>query len=146
MAGFSVLSTNCQPNSETPVSHWQKNGSRVDVPCPESVRLYKQFMGGVDENDQLWGYYAVRTESMKCYKYIFWFLWCGHCQKLATFLTTLQELARVGVITAAAPRVGQPLGTAMPASFMPHGRSQFWLLSQTPSLCWSIWLALTLTL
>ena len=70
----SVLSTNCQPHSETPVSRRQKNGARVDVPCPESVRLYNQFMSGVDENDQLRGYYAVRTKSTKCYKYIFWFL------------------------------------------------------------------------
>ena len=45
----SVLSTNCQPHSETPVSRKQRNGSRVDVPCPESVRLYNLFMSGVDE-------------------------------------------------------------------------------------------------
>ena len=70
----SVLSTNCQPNAETTVSRRQKNGSRVDVQCPESIRLYNQFMSGVDENDQLRGYYAVRTKSTKCYKYIFWFL------------------------------------------------------------------------
>ena len=31
-------------------------------------------MSGVNENDQLQGYYAVRTKSTKCYKYIFWFL------------------------------------------------------------------------
>ena len=57
--------------SETPVSCRQKNGAKIDVPCPEAVRLYNQFMSGVDTNDQLWGYYSVRT---KCYKYIFWFL------------------------------------------------------------------------
>ena len=70
----SVLSTSCQPHSETPVSRKQRNGSRVDVPCPESVRLYNLFMSGVDENDQLRGYYAVRTKSRKSYKYMFWFL------------------------------------------------------------------------
>ena len=48
-----VLSTNCQLQSETLVSLKQKNGSRVDVPCPESVRLYNQFMSGIDKNDQL---------------------------------------------------------------------------------------------
>jgi hypothetical protein len=33
-------------------------------------------MGGVDRNDQLRGYYSVRTKSRKSYKYkyIFWFL------------------------------------------------------------------------
>ena len=44
------------------------------VLCPESIRLYNQYMSGVDENDQLRGYYAVTTKSTKCYKYIFWFL------------------------------------------------------------------------
>ena len=70
----SVLSTNCQPNSEVPVSRRQKNGSRSDVPCPEAIRLYNTFMAGVDKNDQLRGYYSVRTKSTKCYKYIFWFM------------------------------------------------------------------------
>ena len=31
-------------------------------------------MGEVDKNDQLRGYYLVRTKSQKNYKYIFWFL------------------------------------------------------------------------
>lgn len=71
----SILSTNCQPHLETPVSHRQKNGSRVDVPFPESIRirLYNQFMSGVDENDHLRDY-AVRSKSRKSYKYISWFL------------------------------------------------------------------------
>ena len=46
------------------ISRRQKTGSRVDVPCPESVRLYNRFMAGVDKSDQLRGNY----------KYIFWFL------------------------------------------------------------------------
>ena len=41
----------------------------------------------------------------------------AHEDAKCTFLTTLQELARVGVVTAATPRVRQPLGTAMNASF-----------------------------
>ena len=31
-------------------------------------------MGGVDQNDQLRGYYHVRLKSRKYYKYIFWFM------------------------------------------------------------------------
>ena len=69
----SVLSTNCQPHSETPVSRWQ-NGARIDVPCPEAIRQYNQLMSGVDTNEELRGYYAARTKSTKYYKYIFWFL------------------------------------------------------------------------
>ncbi len=68
-----VLSTNAQPNVEQPVRRKQKDGTRTLVPCPESVRIYNEFMGGVDRNDQLQGYYQVRLKSRKCYKYIFWF-------------------------------------------------------------------------
>ena len=32
------------------------------------------FMGWVDKNDQLRGYYFVRSKSRKSYKYLFWFL------------------------------------------------------------------------
>ena len=42
----------------------------------------------------------------------------AHEDAKCTFLTTLQELARVGVVTTAALRVGQPLGIAMNASFV----------------------------
>ena len=35
----SVLSTNSQPNSEVTISRRQKTGTRVDIQCPEAVRL-----------------------------------------------------------------------------------------------------------
>ena len=69
-----VLSTNAQPIGNVSVQRRQKDGTRVDVPCPESVALYNQYMGGVDKGDQLCQYYSVRTKSRKMYKYIFWFL------------------------------------------------------------------------
>ena len=56
------------------ISRQQKTGTRVDIQCPEAVQLYNFFMAGVDKNDQLRWYYAVRTKSNKNYKYIFWFL------------------------------------------------------------------------
>ena len=42
--------------------------------CPEAVFRYNKYMGGVDKNNQMRGYYSVRTKSNKSYKYIFWFL------------------------------------------------------------------------
>ena len=42
----------------------------------------------------------------------------AHVAEKCTFLTTLQELARVGVVIAATVRVGQPLGTAVDASYV----------------------------
>ena len=69
----SCLSTNQSP-SEVSVRRRQRNGRRVEVPCPLPIQIYNRFMGGVDKNDQLRGYYSVRTKSRKSYKYLFWFL------------------------------------------------------------------------
>ena len=65
----SVLSTNQSP-SEVSVQRRQKDGSRTQLPCPLSIKIYNLFMGGVDKNDQLRGYYSVRTKSRKSYKYL----------------------------------------------------------------------------
>ena len=48
----SCLSTNVSPAKVT-IRHRQKNGSRVEVPCPLAIRIYNEFMAGVDKNDQL---------------------------------------------------------------------------------------------
>lgn len=69
-----VASTNCDPTQATFVQRHQKDGSRSSIPCPTSIDLYNKFMSGVDHNDQLRGYYSVRTKGKKCYKYIWWFL------------------------------------------------------------------------
>ena len=69
----SVLSTNQSP-SEVTVRRRQKDSTRIEVPCPLAIKIYNLFMGGVDKNDQLRGYYSVRTKSRKSYKYIFWFI------------------------------------------------------------------------
>ena len=69
-----ILSTNAHPDQQDVVQRRQRNGSRVDVRCPSSVSLYQKYMGGVDRNDQLRQYYAVRTKCRKFYKYLFWFL------------------------------------------------------------------------
>ena len=69
-----VMSTNCQPLSHSTVHRKQRDGSSLEVPCPESVILYNKYMGGVDRGDQLRGYYRCRSRSRKFYKYIFFFL------------------------------------------------------------------------
>ena len=69
-----VVATNCDPTQTTHVQRYQKDGTRSSVPCPSSIALYNKYMSGVDHNDQLRGYYSVRTKGKKCYKYIWWFL------------------------------------------------------------------------
>ena len=69
-----VVSTNSDPSESTQVQHRQKDGTSVAVRCPMSVYLYNKYMSGVDQNDQLRGYYGVRLKGRKFYKYIWWFL------------------------------------------------------------------------
>ena len=63
-----IVSTNCDPSQTTTVRH-DNNGTSNSIPCPMSVYLYNKYMGGLDHNDQLRGYYNVRLKGF--YKYIF---------------------------------------------------------------------------
>ena len=67
------MATNCQPADTGTVLHGTQDGSRIPVPCHQSIILYNTYMG-VDRDDQLQGYYRCRTKSRKFYKYIFYFL------------------------------------------------------------------------
>ena len=69
-----IISTNCDPSETTTVQRRQNDGTSISIPCPMSVYVYNKYMGGVDHNDQLRGYYNVRMKGRKFYKYIFWFL------------------------------------------------------------------------
>ena len=64
-----LMSTNRQPNDAGHVLRRQLDGTRIPVPCPESIISYNKYMGGVDRGDQLRGYYSCRTKSRKFYKY-----------------------------------------------------------------------------
>ena len=68
------MATNSDPTVEDQVSRKQRDGSTLAVSCPQSIVLYNDNMGGVDNNNQLRGYYHVRLKCRKFYKYIFWFL------------------------------------------------------------------------
>ena len=70
----SMLSTNWDPTDTVKVNRKRKDGSRIEVNCPNVVDTYNKFMGGVDRGDQYRRYYELRTKSRKVYKYIFWFL------------------------------------------------------------------------
>ena len=64
-----VMSTGCNPLTAGTVQRKEKDGSRIQVPFPDSLVLYNKYMGGVDRGDQKRGYYSCRTKSRKFYKY-----------------------------------------------------------------------------
>lgn len=68
-----VAATNSNPTVEEQVTR-KDEGTSIAIMSPQSVSLYNKFMGGVDYDDQLRGYYHVRLKCRKFYKYIFWFL------------------------------------------------------------------------
>ena len=68
-----MMSTKCQPSDAGHVLRRQLDGTRIPVPCPESIISYNQYMG-VDRGDQLRGCYSYRAKSRKLHKYIFTFL------------------------------------------------------------------------
>ena len=65
-----IVSTLASPTDTTSVNRTQKDGTKVAVPCPRSVALYNEYMGGVDNGDQLRGSYPVRLKCRKNYKYV----------------------------------------------------------------------------
>ena len=69
-----VAATNCDPTASNSVTRKQRDGTQITVQSPPSVTLYNKYMGGVDRNDQLRGYYHVRLKCRKYYRYIFWFM------------------------------------------------------------------------
>ena len=52
-----VMSTSSQPTSHGTVKRKLRDGSSIEVSCPESIMMYNQFMGGMDHGDQLRGHY-----------------------------------------------------------------------------------------
>ena len=69
-----MLSTLMQPDSVITVKRREPDGTTKEVQCLEVVATYNEYMSGVDKGDQLRRYYRVRLKYMKCYKYIFWFV------------------------------------------------------------------------
>ena len=48
----SMLSTNWDPTDTVKVNRKRKDGSRIEVNCPNVVDTYNKNMGGVDRGDQ----------------------------------------------------------------------------------------------
>ncbi|GBP34217.1 PiggyBac transposable element-derived protein 3 [Eumeta japonica] len=64
--------SNFHGTEETTVSRTEKNGSKSAVTCPQTVKDYNAFMGGVDTADRLRALYCVDRKSPKWWHRLFW--------------------------------------------------------------------------
>uniref|UniRef100_A0A1X7V7F8 PiggyBac transposable element-derived protein domain-containing protein n=1 Tax=Amphimedon queenslandica TaxID=400682 RepID=A0A1X7V7F8_AMPQE len=69
-----VTATNCQAIPLDSVTHKLKTGQHHTYSCPEAIKQYNKYMGGVDRNNQLRQYYQIHLKCRKYYKYLYWML------------------------------------------------------------------------
>nr|CAH7742974.1 unnamed protein product [Callosobruchus chinensis] len=74
-----VALSNCHTTAEVNVLRTNKDGSRENVNCPESIAYYNAHMGGVDLSDQLAGLYDMDRKSLKWWKKVFYRLLMTCC-------------------------------------------------------------------
>ena len=68
------LSAISDPKSTSTVKRMAKDGSRLQVPCPKSVKLYNTFMGGVDLFDSRQKTYSCSRKAKNWWLRLFYFL------------------------------------------------------------------------
>jgi hypothetical protein len=68
------INTVGQPGASTTVPRKEKDGNRRDVSCPEPVKLYNQYMGGVDLADSRRKLYSCSRKSRRWWMRLFYFL------------------------------------------------------------------------
>lgn len=73
-----LLSSMHNPSKHTKVKRTNVKGEREEVPCPESISDYNQFMGGVDRMDQMLSAYSVAQKSRRWWiKLFYYFIDCA---------------------------------------------------------------------
>ena len=69
-----IINSISDPSSMTNVKRTAKDGSRLSIPCPESIKLYNAYMGGVDLFDFRRKTYSCSRKSKKWWLRLFYFL------------------------------------------------------------------------
>ena len=69
-----MIISNFHGTEGTSVQRRQRNGEKLDVPCPTAIADYNKNMGGVDKADMLRALYAVNRKSVKWWHRIYWCL------------------------------------------------------------------------
>jgi hypothetical protein len=69
-----LLNTICTPAAMSQVPCRNKDGTRTQITCPEAVRLYNTYMGGVDLFDSRRKTYSCSRKSMKWWLRLYYFI------------------------------------------------------------------------
>ena len=69
-----MINTITDPQSTTTMNRREKTGNRTAVPCPEAVKVYNSYMGGVDLADARRKTYSCSRKSKKWWHRLFFFL------------------------------------------------------------------------
>ena len=72
--GVAFLNNIADPSKLTQVPRQNKDGTRSQIPCPEAVKLYNKYMGGVDAFDSKRKTYFASRKSKKWWMRIYYFL------------------------------------------------------------------------
>lgn len=67
-----LLASNYHGTEKTTVLRKNKQGVSTEIPCPQVIKDYNNFMGGVDHADQLRVTYGVDRRSKKWWHRLFW--------------------------------------------------------------------------
>ena len=148
-----VMSTNCQPSSCGTVNGKQRDGTSLEVACPESIISYNKFMGEVDRGDHLSGYYRCRSESRKFYKintyFSFSLMWqsptltsCSSLLALAPTRTSSHSDSSSQRNWSGTTVVQRSWWDRHPPPSIPalsHQAGQWWAKTSTGQLCPSPW-------
>ena len=68
-----LLSTCCEPTEPDIVTRKGPDGKALDIPCPASLKLYTQYMGGVDRSDRMVRTYSTSRRSKKWWVRLFYY-------------------------------------------------------------------------
>jgi hypothetical protein len=71
------------------------DGNRSSVPCPDSIRQYNTYMGGVDVLDSMRKTYSCSHKSRKWWLWLYYFFWMLP-QPTRTFCT--RKVCPIGTI------------------------------------------------
>ncbi|KAF2348002.1 PiggyBac transposable element-derived protein [Trinorchestia longiramus] len=67
-----LVLSNCNKDTVSNITRKQKDGTKADVPCPNTIALYNGIMGGVNLSDQKGKLYDFNRKSMKWWKKVFY--------------------------------------------------------------------------